>query len=35
MELMEETTLPITIIWLNPGRIQKKVLSQVNQEMEG
>ena len=33
MELMEEPTLPITIIWRNQGRILKNQLNQANLEM--
>ena len=35
MELMEELTLPITIIWLSQDRIQKNQLNRANLEMVG
>lgn len=35
MELMEELTLPITIIWLSQGRTLKNQLNQANLEMVG
>ena len=35
MELMEEPTLPITIIWRSQGKILKNQLNQVNLGMVG